>query len=1185
MSTKPTDVTTLACVDPTAQFEAWIDALNGMSASGGCNAVVEYSVTPSYGLLTAGLCDAGQVIEIDINAKDDCGSTTPVTATFTVPAYTDDLTLSTKPTDVTTLACVDPTAQFEAWIDALNGMSASGGCNAVVEYSVTPSYGLLTAGLCDAGQVIEIDINAKDDCGSTTPVTATFTVPAYTDDLTLSTKPTDVTTLACVDPTAQFEAWIDALNGMSASGGCNAVVEYSVTPSYGLLTAGLCDAGQVIEIDINAKDDCGSTTPVTATFTVPAYTDDLTLSTKPTDVTTLACVDPTAQFEAWIDALNGMSASGGCNAVVEYSVTPSYGLLTAGLCDAGQVIEIDINAKDDCGSTTPVTATFTVPAYTDDLTLSTKPTDVTTLACVDPTAQFEAWIDALNGMSASGGCNAVVEYSVTPSYGLLTAGLCDAGQVIEIDINAKDDCGSTTPVTATFTVPAYTDDLTLSTKPTDVTTLACVDPTAQFEAWIDALNGMSASGGCNAVVEYSVTPSYGLLTAGLCDAGQVIEIDINAKDDCGSTTPVTATFTVPAYTDDLVVNCAPPVDMEFCCSELDEQAIKDAYDAWVKGFSFSGGCNASEDGSAPSLPTIECGTTIDLTYNYSVTDDCKTKTCTSTFKVVINDNPSCSITGDTFICPGETSSFTASGGVSYVWYFDGNKISETASTGDITLPGEYTVYVTDANGCMSSCSETLEVGGTPLKPSVTPYDYCTDEAPVSYAAFNPTLPNGVSGTIVWYENGNPILPEGTLPTVKTIPGTYTFVLQILTTDGCITSSGQALQFEVYPLPIVEAGSPFGGVCSVGGSVTLPTTAASDSRLVTVSPDGGWWSGDYVSFDGINYVFTVPAEGLSIGNYTVTYTFTDGNGCENSDTTYVPVVGCTECDTAFGVALNADKTAIDESISTCFREDGFRRWGWTNTINPGNTYTLDLYRGAAQCLLDKGEYVGYVTVTYSADYYVTAVFTPKDDKTGFDEIHLYVGCNSYPQLKNGNFTVAPGSYTFVAEGIGFAEGWSTSTDAEKQIYVPNGGEVHVIAHVVACTDTSEEVAPNGFVPRAGYGEFQDNPPTADAYEGCVVNVDPWLRLADDGKISVYPVPFKDLVNVTYKYDYDTTVKIETFDIKGTLVRATEDKQYVKGTIGRTTIDLSNADNQMYFVRVTTARGTQVKKVVSSGLNKQ
>jgi hypothetical protein len=53
----------------------------------------------------------------------------------------------------------------------------------------------------------------------------------------------------------------------------------------------------------------------------------------------------------------------------------------------------------------------------------------------------------------------------------------------------------------------------------------------------------------------------------------------------------------------------------------------------------------------------------------------------------------------------------------------------------------------------------------------------------------------------------------------------------------------------------------------------------------------------------------------------------------------------------------------------------------------------------------------------------------------------------------------------------------------------------------------------------------------------------------------------------------------------LVRSSVDNNYVKGSVGTTTIDLSKADNQMYFVRVTTNKGTDVKKIVSDGLNKQ
>jgi len=76
-----------------------------------------------------------------------------------------------------------------------------------------------------------------------------------------------------------------------------------------------------------------------------------------------------------------------------------------------------------------------------------------------------------------------------------------------------------------------------------------------------------------------------------------------------------------------------------------------------------------------------------------------------------------------------------------------------------------------------------------------------------------------------------------------------------------------------------------------------------------------------------------------------------------------------------------------------------------------------------------------------------------------------------------------------------------------------------------------------------------------------------------------------VNLKYSFDYDTKVTIEVFDIKGALVKSSVDNNYLKGSVGRTTIDLSKADNQMYFVKLTTDQGTAIKKIVPSGLNKQ
>ncbi|MFG6688077.1 T9SS type A sorting domain-containing protein, partial [Mariniflexile sp. HNIBRBA6329] len=572
--------------------------------------------------------------------------------------------------------------------------------------------------------------------------------------------------------------------------------------------------------------------------------------------------------------------------------------------------------------------------------------------------------------------------------------------------------------------------------------------------------------------------------------------------------------------------------------------------------------------------------------------------CTDSDDVSLTNNivPNCSITGNTFICPGESTAFTANADnipeefAQYLWTGPGNANGATTkSVSGLIIPTEYKVKITDSrSGCYSECTRTLRVGGTNVRPNVTPTDYCENDPQKPTTLCSYANVNGVpNATIEWIgatKDGQPYViqyDQGTgCPLAPTAVGSYQFIVEIKTNDNCVTSFGASTDFNVYPKPTVDAGLSPGALCSQGGSVQL-----------TGSPLGGTWSGSpYITAGGL---FTIPNGGISAGNYKVTYTYTspqENGGCSDSDTVDVPVVDCTECGTAFGVALNANKTAIDELVldgngkyvsgtSKCFREDSFRRWGWTNAITPSaDPYILDLYRGAGRCLIDKGEYVGYVTVNYGLDNIITVEFTPKDENTGFDEIHLYVGCDPYPKLKTGAYTVAPGQYTFVAEGQGFAEGWSTSTDANKKITVPGGGLVYVIAHTVACTDTSADDAPNGFVPREGYGEFQGNVPTPGEMN-CEVVVDPWSKISDT-KVTTYPVPFTDQVNVSYKFEYETDVKINVYDMKGALIKQAEDVNYVKGTYGTSTIDLSRANDQMYFIRLTTSKESAVRKVISA-----
>ncbi|MBK9254468.1 MAG: DUF3494 domain-containing protein [Saprospiraceae bacterium] len=83
-----------------------------------------------------------------------------------------------------------------------------------------------------------------------------------------------------------------------------------------------------------------------------------------------------------------------------------------------------------------------------------------------------------------------------------------------------------------------------------------------------------------------------------------------------------------------------------------------------------------------------------------------TSVCSAT--VTVNPLPICTITGDNVICEGELSALCVSGGASYIW-------STGATTDCITTgtAGNYSVTITDINGCTSVCNTTVMVNPLP----------------------------------------------------------------------------------------------------------------------------------------------------------------------------------------------------------------------------------------------------------------------------------------------------------------------------------------------------------------------------------------------------------------------------------------------------------------------------------------
>ncbi|MEH6535581.1 MAG: T9SS type A sorting domain-containing protein [Psychroserpens sp.] len=89
--------------------------------------------------------------------------------------------------------------------------------------------------------------------------------------------------------------------------------------------------------------------------------------------------------------------------------------------------------------------------------------------------------------------------------------------------------------------------------------------------------------------------------------------------------------------------------------------------------------------------------------------------------------------------------------------------------------------------------------------------------------------------------------------------------------------------------------------------------------------------------------------------------------------------------------------------------------------------------------------------------------------------------------------------------------------------------------------------------------------------------------EDVKIdfTAFPVPFDNEVNIAYTFEFETNVTIELFDTKGLQVFSETNKDYVAGSNGRSTFDLSRYSSQMFYVKLTTSQGSVTKKIVSSG----
>ncbi len=255
---------------------------------------------------------------------------------------------------------------------------------------------------------------------------------------------------------------------------------------------------------------------------------------------------------------------------------------------------------------------------------------------------------------------------------------------------------------------------------------------------------------------------------------------------------------------------------------------------------------------------------------------------TATANVTASPSPTPNITPNTYTCNGQFTLNAGAGFSTYAWSNGGG----SGQTATYSTAGNYTVTVTNAQGCTGTDDFTVTIPTPPVVTISGNLNFCTGQS---------TVLNATAGfsTYAWSGGGS----SSSLP-VST-GGTYT----VTVTDafGCTDTESATVIADQSPVPTVANAD----ICP-GSTVTL---SVSNAPFQTYN----WNTGSTVSTTAVN----------GPGTYTVTVTAANG---------------CTGTTTANVAPLPTPVPSITPNTYTCNGQitlnagAGFNTYAWSNSIN-------------------------------------------------------------------------------------------------------------------------------------------------------------------------------------------------------------------------------------------------------------
>jgi hypothetical protein len=437
------------------------------------------------------------------------------------------------------------------------------------------------------------------------------------------------------------------------------------------------------------------------------------------------------------------------------------------------------------------------------------------------------------------------------------------------------------------------------------------------------------------------------------------------------------------------------------------------------GTSYQWKLNGVNIGGATS-PSYTAAGSGNYTVVVSNTNGCSGTSPAITVSVSPNPIPTITAGGSTTLCTGGSVVLTASTGSTYQWKLNGVNISgATSSTYTATGAGNYTVVVSNANGCSGTSvttAVTIAPNPTPTITASGPTTLCTGASIVLLAS--------TGSTYQWKLNGVNI--NGATSSTYTATGAGNYTVVVSNTNGCSgTSAATTVTIAPNPTPTITAGGPT-TLCT-GGTVVLTASAGTSYQ----------WKLNGVNISGA----TSPSfTATSTGNYTVVVS--NGNGCSG-----------TSAQTTVTISPNPTPT-ITASGSTSICTGG----SVVLTSSTGSTYQWKL-----NGININGATSPSYTATSAGNYTVVVSNTNGCSGTS-DQTIVTLSPNPTPTITaSGSTSICTGGSVVLTASTGSTYQWKLNgvniNGAIASTYTAStaGNYTVVVSNVNGCTGTSAIVA--------------------------------------------------------------------------------------------------------------------------------